>query len=185
MPRTLVRLLVVALFVFTAPGAVADSFSLRIGVAPPAPRVEVITAAPSPAHFWVAGHWRWSGNTHVWVGGRWLKGRPGQVWVRDHWAHRGNEWFYYPGRWVAAGPAPGEVRVVAPGPPPALRVESVPPPPGPEAFWVNGHWGWENHAHVWMPGRWETRRVEEVWVPAHWLHERGGWTYVGGHWRHI
>ena len=75
--------------------------------------------------------------------------------------------------------------VVATGPPPAYRVETVPPPPGAEAFWVAGHWRWENSAHVWVPGRWETRRVDEVWVPAHWVHEHGHWNYVGGRWRHV
>ena len=185
MPRSLARILVVLVLAFGASVAVADSFSVRIGVAPPVPRVEVMTVAPSPAHFWVGGHWQWNGHAHVWRGGHWVKARAGQVWVRDHWAHRGNEWFYYPGHWVKTSPVPGEVRIVAPKPPPAVRVETVPPPPGADSFWVAGHWGLENHAHVWVPGRWEMRRVEEVWVPAHWVHERGGWVYVGGHWRHV
>lgn len=185
MPRVLVRLLVVATLAVFASAAVAESFKVRIGVAPPPPQVEVITSAPSPAHFWVAGHWRWNGHAHVWRGGHWVKSRHGRVWVRDHWAHRGAEWFFYPGRWVRTAPEPGAVRIVAPAPPPPLRVETVPPPPNAEVFWVAGHWGWENHAHVWMPGRWETRRDDEVWVPSHWIHEHGGWIYIGGSWRHI
>jgi hypothetical protein len=184
MPRALARFLVVAALALCASAAVADSFTVRIGVAPPAPRVEVMTVAPSPAHFWVGGYWKWNGHAHAWVPGHWVKSRPGHVWVRDHWAHRGNEWYFTPGHWVKAAPAAGEV-VVATGPPPAIRVETVPPPPGPESFWVAGHWRWENNAHVWAPGRWETRRVEEVWVPAHWHHEHGRWTYTAGHWRHV
>jgi hypothetical protein len=184
MHRALARILIVAAFVLSASAALADSFTFRIGVAPPAPRVEVMTVAPSPAHFWVAGHWGWNGHSHVWVGGRWVKSRPGHLWVRDHWAHRGHEWFFYPGHWVK-GSGPAESIVVASGPPPAVRVETVPPPPGPESFWVAGHWRWENSTHVWAPGRWETRRAEEVWVPAHWYHDHGHWSYAAGHWRHI
>ncbi len=184
MPRVLARLLVVAALALPGSAALADSFTLRVGVAPPAPRVEVMTVAPSPGHFWANGYWWWNGHEHVWVGGHWVKARPGHVWVHEHWAHRGNEWFFYPGHWVKAAPAAGEV-VVASGPPPAVRVETVPAPPGPETFWVAGHWRWENGNHVWIPGRWEVRRVDEVWVPAHWYREHGHWSYVGGHWRHV
>jgi hypothetical protein len=53
------------------------------------------------------------------------------------------------------------------------------PAPGPSYFWVNGHWRWENGAHVWVPGRWEASRPSEIWVPAHWVQRGGGWVYVG------
>jgi hypothetical protein len=185
MPRVLARLLIVAVLAVPGFASLADSFTLHVNVPPPAPRVEVMTVAPSPAHFWVAGHWRWNGHAHVWVAGHWVKSRPNQVWVRDHWAHRGNEWFYYPGHWVKAAAGPSETVVSAPGPPPAVRVETVPQPPGAESFWVAGHWRWENNANVWVPGHWEARRVEEVWVPAHWYKTHGHWYYAAGYWRRV
>ncbi|HTS02893.1 MAG TPA: YXWGXW repeat-containing protein, partial [Thermoanaerobaculia bacterium] len=158
MPRAFARLLVVVALALSASTAVADSFTLRIGVAPPPPRIEHIPPAPSPGHFWVNGYWRWNGHAHAWVGGHWVKARPGETWVHEHWAHRGNEWFFYPGHWVRES-APAEGVVIATGPPPAVRAETVPPPPGPESFWVAGHWRWENNAHVWAPGHWEARRA--------------------------
>lgn len=40
----------------------------------PAPRVEVVPAAPAPAYHWVKGHYRWAGREGQWV------------WVPGHWA---------------------------------------------------------------------------------------------------
>ncbi len=40
-------------------------------VAPPAPQVEVVGAAPGPGYLWVGGYWNWVGGRHVWVPGRW------------------------------------------------------------------------------------------------------------------
>ena len=39
--------------------------------APPAPYVETITVAPSPAHVWVGGFWEWSGGRYAWRPGHW------------------------------------------------------------------------------------------------------------------
>src|SRR6185369_3995170 len=47
----------------------APAFRLRI--APPAPRVEVRVARPSPRHVWINGYWGWEGGRHVWFPGRW------------------------------------------------------------------------------------------------------------------
>lgn len=69
--------------------------------APPPPRVEVVTAAPSSEHFWVPGHWRWEGGAHVWVGGHWELSRPGQVWVPAHWVFFEHRWHLRGGHWQA------------------------------------------------------------------------------------
>src|SRR6478672_7023287 len=44
---------------------------VRVRVAPPAARVEVRVAAPSPRHVWIPGYWEWQGGRHVWIVGRW------------------------------------------------------------------------------------------------------------------
>jgi hypothetical protein len=64
----------IAIFLFSALISVssAEAQVVRITVAPPAPRVEVRTVAPSPRHVWVPGHWRWHGNRHDWVGGHYV-----------------------------------------------------------------------------------------------------------------
>jgi len=42
---------------------------------------------------------------------------------------------------------------------PAVIVETPPPRPSPEHFWVGGHWGWhdEHHGWNWNPGVWFRR----------------------------
>jgi len=45
------------------------------GVVPsmPAPVVEVVAARPSPAHFWVKGHYGWEGGRWAWHPGVWIR----------------------------------------------------------------------------------------------------------------
>nr|WP_118182406.1 YXWGXW repeat-containing protein [Paraburkholderia phosphatilytica] len=40
----------------------------------PAPRVEVMPAAPAPGYHWVKGHYRWEGGAWAWVPGHWAPG---------------------------------------------------------------------------------------------------------------
>jgi WXXGXW repeat (2 copies) len=68
-------------------------------VAPPAPRVEVIGAAPSPGYVWMAGYWNWVGDRHVWVAGRWSPPKPGHHWVADQWVRQGDGWRMKSGHW--------------------------------------------------------------------------------------
>jgi hypothetical protein len=68
------------------------------------------------------------------------------------------------------------------GPPP-IRVERVPPPPGPGFVWEGGYWRWNGVRYVWVPGRYaHGPRVGAHWVPGHWVHRPGGWVWVEGHW---
>jgi hypothetical protein len=69
-------------------------------MAPPPPRVEVITTAPGADFFWVAGVWRWEGGRHVWVAGHWEPHRAGQVWVPHHWVQAGGSWHLRGGFWM-------------------------------------------------------------------------------------
>jgi len=184
MPRSLAWFLAAPVLALSA-SAGAAGVTVHIGVPPPPPRVEVVGVAPSPAHFWVAGHYRWDGHRHVWVNGRWMASRSGHVWVRDHWAERNGQWTYYAGHWVKSAPVPGAVSVVVPTAPPPLQVEVIPAAPGRDFFWVGGHWRWEGGRHVWDAGRWEPRRAEEVYSPAHWVHDHKSWRYVGGGWHRV
>ncbi len=68
--------------------------------APPAPRVEVVAVAPSPAHFWIPGHWAWRDGAWVWLGGHWeLRPRPHAVWISGEWVHRGHGHVWVGGYW--------------------------------------------------------------------------------------
>ena len=70
-----------------------------VTVAPPAPQVEVVVAAPGPGYFWIGGYWGWIGGRHVWVGGRWDTYRPGWRWVPFGWGRYRHGWRASPGRW--------------------------------------------------------------------------------------
>lgn len=68
-------------------------------MAPPLPRVEVMTAPPSAGHFWVAGYWRWERTGFVWVDGRWELYRPGFIWAPAHWVRVGVFWHFAGAHW--------------------------------------------------------------------------------------
>ena len=71
-----------------------------IGVAPPAPRVEVVPA-PRTGYVWSPGYWRWNGHHHYWVGGYWIPARAGYHWVPSHWApYHHSHWRYVSGYWA-------------------------------------------------------------------------------------
>ncbi len=72
---------------------------IEIEVQPPAPRVEVVGAAPSPHHFWIHGYYGWVRGAHVWYPGRWEVRRPGWSWSESRWAPVGRRWHFYPGHW--------------------------------------------------------------------------------------
>ena len=101
MNRNSVRLaLAGALFslALAAPPAAAARVYVKVG--PPAVRVEVRGAAPSPRHVWVGGYWHWNGHAHVWVAGAWrLPPRPHAVWVDGHWKSTPHGWTWVGGHW--------------------------------------------------------------------------------------
>lgn len=67
--------------------------------APPPPRAEVVTVAPSPSHVWIAGRWAWRGRSWVWMPGSWVAARQHHVWVPGHWVRRGHRYVWVDGRW--------------------------------------------------------------------------------------
>lgn len=80
-------------------GSTVES-EIVVGVAPPAPYVEVIPAAPFVGALWINGYWGWSQGRHQWVSGRYVQPRPGYRWQshqwvrgpRGHWHLRGGGW---------------------------------------------------------------------------------------------
>jgi WXXGXW repeat (2 copies) len=80
------------------PAVAAVSVSINLGVAPPAPRYELVPA-PRSGYAWAPGYWQWEGQRHVWAPGRWLEARPGSYWVADRWEPRDGRHYYEPGHW--------------------------------------------------------------------------------------
>ncbi len=70
------------------------------------------------------------------------------------------------------------------GPPPPVR-EVVVACPGPNYFWIGGHWAWRYHPgrYYWVPGRWAVRRPGHLWVDGRWYHRHDGWRYREGNWQ--
>ena len=67
---------------------------------PPAPQVEVVPAAPSVEHIWVAGYWMHRGGSWEWVSGRYvLRPHRAAVWVPGHWERHPRGWVWVYGRW--------------------------------------------------------------------------------------
>ena len=96
--------------------AAAQAVIVERGVMP-APRVEVIPAAPGPGYNWVPGHWAWRGTSWVWIRGHHIRGvvptipaevvevvparpSPTHVWVKGHYVFEGGHWMWRPGHWV-------------------------------------------------------------------------------------
>jgi hypothetical protein len=54
----------------------------------------------------------------------------------------------------ATAPQPRSAFVPVPYPPPAARVETVPPRPSPVAVWIDGQWAWDGARWQWTTGAW-------------------------------
>ncbi len=81
------------------PVAVYEPAGVVVTAAPPAPRPEVIVAAPGPAYVWCPGYWSWQGRW-VWVSGAWaVRPHTGARWVPGYWTHRGHGYVYFSGHW--------------------------------------------------------------------------------------
>jgi hypothetical protein len=75
------------------------SIGIRIGSAPPAPRVvRVVPVRPARDYVWVSGYWYPAARHYRWRDGYWV--RPpfsGAVWIAPRYA----EGHYFDGRWAS------------------------------------------------------------------------------------
>ena len=94
--RTLITALLMSSLSGVAQYAAAEAV---VRVAPPAPRSEAVPAARR-GYIWSPGHWEWRRQQHVWVGGSWLRDRPGYAYQAPTWSQRDGRWAMQPGRWA-------------------------------------------------------------------------------------
>lgn len=73
-----------------------------VRVAPPPVRSEMVPA-PRRGYIWTPGHWEWRRQQHVWVGGAWLRDRPGYMYRNPEWRQRDGRWVMQHGGWVRGG----------------------------------------------------------------------------------
>jgi hypothetical protein len=71
-----------------------------VGVAPPAPLVQVVPVAPRVGYVWTPGYWSWNGFRYVWIGGAYVvPPRPAAVWVPGRWYGGPRGWAWAGGHW--------------------------------------------------------------------------------------
>jgi hypothetical protein len=88
------------LILMAAPASASTHARVYVRVGPPAPVVEVRSAAPGPKFVWVDGYQRWNGRAYVWVPGRWaVPPHPRAVWVPARWVHDRHGWYVVKGHW--------------------------------------------------------------------------------------
>jgi len=159
---------------------------------PPPERYEGVPMAPGPGYAWIRGHWVWHHERWEWKGGYYERvSHPGSVWIGGQWVARGNGWVWVEGHYSMPppppvyGPPPGE-DVVIEQEPPAPMVEVIPGAPGPDYFWIGGHWGWSGGRWSWVHGRYDRHphfHPGGGWEAGHWDRRGGGWAWHEGHWR--
>jgi WXXGXW repeat (2 copies) len=71
---------------------------ISIGVAPPAPRYEVVPA-PRAGYVWGPGYWNYQNQKHVWTEGKWQEERRGSTWVANSWVEKDGRYSLEGGRW--------------------------------------------------------------------------------------
>lgn len=97
--RLIIPLLCAAGLVFTTAPGIAQ-VGVVVGVAPPAPVVEPVPAAPAPGYVWQPGYWAWNGAQYVWVPGQYVAAPyVGAVWMPGWWVGRGDGWVWVEGHW--------------------------------------------------------------------------------------
>ena len=69
--------------------------------------------------------------------------------------------------------------------PPAEQPDDTPPPaPGPDFFYVPGHYAPATAGDrlAWVPGFWAAVQLGWDWIPARWVRRPDGWDFREGHW---
>lgn len=80
------------------PAAARTSVEFYVNAAPPPPVVEYVPV-PRMGWVWVPGFWEWRGHRHFWIGGHWVRARPGYYYAPARWAEHHGRWGYYRGGW--------------------------------------------------------------------------------------
>ncbi len=199
-PMNFTRATLLALACAAAPVAGRADIGLGISIGtpeivirsrPPQEMVERVPMSPGPGYFWIRGHWAWRHDNWDWINGRWDRAaQASQEWVPGQWMERNGGWVWREGHYVVLSapqypPQGGPVEVMAPEPPPGPIIETVPMAPGPEFFWIGGHWHW-NHGWVWAGGHYDRHphfHEGGGWEAGRWDHRGGNWVWAEGHWR--
>jgi hypothetical protein len=161
---------------------------------PPAAIVERPAGArPARNAQWVPGYWDWDPDQHeyVWVGGSWQVPPAGSFWVNTRWVRDAAGWYRAPGFWshrrdravvtteFDATPRPSWEKTG----PPADHPDDTPGlAPGPNFFFVPGHYEPAGDQLAWRTGFWARVQPGWDWVPPRWVRRPDGWQFRKGSW---
>ena len=160
-------------------GPVARDDRVRAPKSPPPPMAEEPTNdRPVPQAQWVGGYWAWDPgrNDFVWVAGAWRIPPPGATWVAGRWMRDADGWYRVSGFWNRPRDRTGLVTTSTSTPvrprwrttgPPADHPDDTPTSaPGPDSFYVPGHYTPEGDRLNWRPGFWARVQPGWDWIPA-------------------
>lgn len=84
----------------TAAARISIDTGIDIGVAPPPPQFERVPPARR-GFVWATGYWRWdrAAHRHMWIGGHWIRVRPGYRYHPAYWVRHGHHWRFHDGYW--------------------------------------------------------------------------------------
>lgn len=159
----------------------------RAPKAPPPPvQEEPSDDRVEPKAQWVPGYWSWSAakDDFVWVVGLWQVPPSGTSWVAGRWMRDADGWYRIPGFWNM----PRDRAVVTTsdwrlaGPPADQPDDTAGVAPGPNYFYVPGHYTPDGDRLAWTRGFWAKEQPGWDWVPARWVRRPSGWTYREGYW---
>jgi hypothetical protein len=158
---------------------------------PPAPIAERPSGErPDPKAVWTSGYWEWDpdGGRFVWVAGSWQIPPTGMVWRSGRWIHDARGWYWVAGSWGRRtdGPVIAAERPAwrVSGPPADHPDDTPSPAPGPDFFYVPGHYEPtpDGDRLAWITGFWAAVQPGWEWIPARWVRRPDGWDYRAGRW---
>jgi WXXGXW repeat (2 copies) len=93
-------LIVATLGGVSIPAAARANVDFYVNFGPPPVRYEFVPA-PRVGFVWVPGYWDWRYNRHHWVGGHWVRHRPGYFFAPARWVAQDGRWYYHAPGWRA------------------------------------------------------------------------------------
>ncbi|MBV8313878.1 MAG: YXWGXW repeat-containing protein [Planctomycetaceae bacterium] len=163
-----------------------DDGPVNITKAPPPPIIERPGVnRPSPGAPWIEGYWQWdpAQQDFVWVSGTWRVPPPGRFWVNGYWKRNDLGWYRVPGYW--SDRQAERIAWRKTGPPEEHPPDETGPAPGPDYFYVPGHYVPRGNGVTWMKGFWAKAQPGWAWVPAQWIRRPQGWVYQEGYWDRV
>ncbi len=92
-------LAVAALGALALPASARTNVDLYVNLGPPPPAYYEAVPAPRAGWVWLPGYWDWRYQRHHWVGGHWVRSRPGYVYYAPRWYARDGRWYVAAGGW--------------------------------------------------------------------------------------